>query len=315
MKRTLLLGISALAFSFEGEAAPQSLTLDASTAYTTNANLVQTGEESDAIIRAGGLWRFPLGETEGRFALHYSDYLRNSENDLVAADLGSSWKAAAAKRGSLQTFDLRFSARNFVRDDVGTTDQAFTHYGIIGSTTLTPGGERSFLSYTPQIDVEYYPGGDRTDFDLSFRIEHDSLSAGAERGFVFSAVPGLLYSTSGDFSKAYLALTADYEAPIDAASMWGAGLGLKPSFYLERETTSTVLTTSRGRRGATTTSSSLVTEKESTTLITPNAWYARSLSPDWRAHFEVFGSFQSSKSDTYDYNEIQLLASLRYRAF
>jgi hypothetical protein len=315
MKRTFLFALTAFALSIESQAAPQSLTLDASAAYTTNANLVDTGADSDAILRAGGTWRFPLAQTDGRFALHYSDYIDHSENDLVAVDFGSSWKAAGGKPGSSQIFDLRLTGRNYVRNDVGTTDQSFTHYGVIGSTTLSMGGTPSLWTYTPQADVQYYPGLDRTDFDFSLRLEYDSLVGDIEKGFIYSATPGLLYSTSGDFSKAYLALAVDYEAPIDAVSTWGAGLGLKPSYYLNRETTSTVLTTSRGRRGTTTTGTSTVTEKESTLLISPSAWYTRKLSRDWRTNFEVFGNFQSSKSETYNFKEIQLLASLRYAAF
>jgi hypothetical protein len=314
LKRTLALGWIALLISNEGWAA-SGLSLDSSAAYTTNANLVQTGEESDTILRIGGIWRAPLAKGNTRLSLRYADYLKRSENDLLSTDFGYAWKADAARNTPARTYELRFAARNYVRENVGTTDQGFTHYGLIGKATLVPDAKSAFWSYTPQIDFEYYPYASRSDFDLSFRIEYDSLSGETERGFSLSATPGLLYSTTRDFSKAYLALAADYEAPIDEKSAWGVGLGVMPSFYLSRVTSSTVLTTSRGRKGAVSTSSTVVTEKESTTWISPSAWYSRTLSTDWAARFEVFGNFQSSKSDTYNYSETQILASLRYRVF
>jgi hypothetical protein len=313
-QRTLAFACITLFVSNEGWAAG-GLSLDSGVAYTSNANLVQTGAESDTILRLGGVWRGPIQSGTSRVSLRYADYLKRSENDLLSSDFAYAWKAEAPKKAASLTYEMRFAARNYVRENVGTTDQGFTHYGLIGNATFTPETKSPAWNYVPQIDFEFYPYADRSDFDVSFRIEYDTLSGDVERGFTLSATPGLLYSTASDFSKAYLALAVDYEAPLDEKSTWGIGLGVMPSLYLSRATTSTVLTTSRGKKGAVSTSSTVVTEKESTTWISPNAWYSRTLSSDWIARVEIFGNFQSSKSDTYNFRETQILASLRYRVF
>lgn len=315
-KRPLFRVLTALYFAnTAGAALSGDLTLDSGLAYTTNANLVQTNPESDAIVKVGGAWRFPFSKGSGRLSLRYSDYLKHSENDLLSCDLSTSWKTDAPTGTPTRTYGLRFQTRNYLKQDVGTTDQGFTHYGMVGNITFNPSSAESAWSYTPQFDIEYYPNLKRTDLDLSFSAEYDSFSDDVEQEFSLSLTPGFLFSTSNEFSKAYLSLSADYEASLNESSTWGSGIEIIPSIYLSRATESTVLTTVRKKRGLGSTTATVISEKEVTLLFSPLIWYSHLLSSDWQARFELFGNFQNSKSDTYNYREFLMLGSLQYRIF
>lgn len=296
------------AISSEAHAlAESSLALDSALGFTTNANLADTGAESDQIWKVGGIYRFPVATGQGRFSLGYTDYFKRSENDLLSADLGHSWSLADA--GDAKTYGLRFSLRKYLKQELGTTDQAFTHYGLIGHMGFGPKAQPAW-KFTPTADVEYYPGSSRTDFEFFFRADYDPTLVLTEGGFQFSASPGLLVSTKSDFSKIYFALSAGYENPIDENTEWGIDFTLTPSFYLSRSTSSTVLV-GRGKKVTT----SLVSEKESTTYLSPEIWVSKALSEHWEMRAEAFARFQSSKSRTFNYSEFQTLASIRYRAF
>jgi hypothetical protein len=285
-----------------------SLVLDSALGFTSNANLVQDAPQSDRILKVGGALRFPLAETRGRFSLRYTDYGKMSENDLLSADLSSSWDEAV-KAGTGKTYDLRVFHRQYVKQSAGTTDQGFTHYGAAASMMWAP-SPGSPWRIGPRGEIRNFTSGSRTDFDLSFPIEREmDLSSRPGSTLSFSAAPGLLVSTAGDFSKAYLALTADYEAPLPG-SLFGAYLALTPSWYLSRSTSATVLS-GNGRRASTVT----VVSKESTTFLSPGVWWSKPLTPDWEFRAETFLNLQSSKSGTFSYTELQALASIRYRAF
>jgi hypothetical protein len=289
--------------------AESSLAFDSALGFTTKANLSDVGAESVQRLKVGGVYRFPVSTGQGRFSLGITDYFKRSENDLLSADLGNTWGADGGMGTDAKTYGLRFSLRKYLKQELGTTDQAFTHYGLIGHTTFGVKGTPT-LKFKPTADVEYYPGGSRTDFEGYVRGDYDPNATISGGGIHFSFSPGLLVSTSSDFSKMYLALSAGYDRPINDDSEWGVDLTLTPSFYLSRSTTSTVLV-GRGKK----TSTALVTEKESTTYLSPEFWYSKMLSSAWEFRAEAFARFQSSKSGSYNYKEFQTLASIRYRVF
>lgn len=313
MKRSVFLSLLGVSFTNGGWAAPSGLTFDTGLAITSNANLVQTNPESDAIAKVGGAWRFPFVSGNSRLSIRYSDYFTHHENDLLSGDLSHTWKAENSSGATALTYGLRLQTRNYVKQDAGTTDQGFTHHGMGGNITFNP--TNPFWSFTPKVDFEYYPSARRSDFDLSLNAEYDSLVSDADQGFTFGFTPGILYSTASDFSKAYLALSADYEAPLSETSTWGSGLWVTPSFYLSRATTSTALTPTRRKRGAASTLTTLVSKKEITCFFSPSVWYSKILSSDWLTRIEILGNFQTSKSGTYNYTEFVVLASLQYRVF
>lgn len=285
-------------------AAGTSLEFESALGYTTNADLASEGAVSDGILRVGGYAGFPLSNTQARASIRFADYMKRDANDLLSIDLGTKW-ALDSKDKSARSFDVRFVLRDYVHEEVGTTDVGFTHYGVIGRY----GWNSSFsgedvLRISPQVDVEHYTKfSNRNDIDLSIRFEKESL-------FDFEFTPGLLLSTESDFSKVYLFASANYEKSIDDVTTWGAFLSLTPSLYTSRETDSVVLATGR-RRNLTSMS---IRAKETTLLISPGVWWSRELSPLWEFRADSFLSRQTSKSGTYDYTELQAAASIRYRA-
>jgi hypothetical protein len=277
-----------------------TLALDSGLSFTSNADLSQNDPESDRILRLGALTRFPLDDSLGKFALRYIDYAKHRENDLLAANFGVTWTGNAQKKETEFEYGLRASLRDYVHDQAGTTDDSFTHYGVIGSATWkTPVSKTLNLEITPQVDLEHYPKyADRNDIDSSIRGEFgwdDSADS-----FELSVTPGILISSVNDFSKIYAGFSAEYDHAIHEDMHWGANVSITPSFYTSRSAGTSAFVLSRnGKKGSTTTTAA--TEKEETLLITPGVWWSKKLAEDWELRAETFFNDQSSKSDAYNF--------------
>lgn len=305
IQRTAALAVLLLLGSVSASAAP-SFSFESALGVTSNANLVQENPSSDRILKLGGLTRFPLLKSNGRFSLRYTDYAKESGNDLFSADLGVSGLPSHVPSS---TYGARLSLRDYVKDDVGSTDEGFTHYGVIGNATLDGGvSKHGTWTYTPQVDLEHYPRfSSRNDLELSFRAEYEMLSVKHQADVSFGLTPALLVSSMGDFSKISVQFSADYEQEIGDDSKWGAYAGLLPTRYLSRETTSTALLI-RGRKTTVTNLSA----KETTLLFSPGIWWSKNLSSEFEFRTELSANFQNSKSDSFNYREFQAFASLHF---
>lgn len=283
-----------------------SLSFDSVLGGTSNANLTQDNPTSDRILKLGGVARFPIEQTNARLSLRYTDYAKENGNDLFSADLGTSGIPGSDPS---RTYGVRLSLRNYVHDDVGSTDEGFTHYGVMGNAHWDGGASKNGAwTYTPQVDFQHYPNfASRNDLDLSFRIDYELLSTQSGPEVLIGLTPALLLSSVGDFSKFSVLFSADYERPLGEDSKWGAYAGILPTRYLSRETTSTVLLI-KGRKATTT----LTPVKETTFLFSPGIWWSKNLSSQFEFRSELSGAFQNSKSDSINYREFQAFAAIHF---
>ena len=287
--------------------AESHLAFDSALGFTSNANLVQDNPDSDLIGKAGGTYRFPLADLTNRFSLRYSAYAKQIKNDIFAADLASSWSELTSGKPS-KKYELGVSLRDYVNSAVGTTDQGFTHLGVMGSMKWV----YAHWSYGPQMDIEIYPSdAARTDFGLLFPIDYDFPSSDSKSDLSIGLSPEILWSTTADYSKILLSLSADYDTFISETSNWGASFTVTPTFYLSRLTTATTTLLAGKKKAPPILFSS--SDKESLFFLSPGVWWSKDISSDWEFRLEGLLNFQTSRSDTFNYTEAQVFASLRFR--
>jgi hypothetical protein len=294
--------------------AESNLAFDSALGVTSNADLSATNPVADRIFTVGGVAKFSGEGSTVRTALKYTDYAKTIENDLLSADIGETWKRDPEQNA--KEFGLKLIFRDYLHDAPASTDQGFTHFGLAGdlSWRVKQSLQTEWL-FAPRVEIEHYPSYfNRTDFGLSFLFEHTNALS-SESNLTISASPDLLLSTLGDFSKLSFVFTLDYDQMINEETSWGAGVFLIPGFYLSRlaSATSSIVTRSKGKAGS---STSIITSKtESTVTLSPNIWWSKELTESFDLRLESSLNFQSSKSGSYDYSEIQAFAAIHYRAF
>lgn len=301
LKKILIPGLTfALSiFPMAGWALSSGVTVENTLAFTSNASFTAI-PEADFFDRIGATARFPISNASNRFSARYTQYFSETQNNLLALDYAASWKSTEGT-----TYEVRLLNRSYVTQEVGTTDQGFSRFGVAINGTWAPGVSR--WTFRPEGEVDYYPGSSRTDFMGSFLFEHELFEEDSDASLSIGFTPGLNLSTESDFSRASFNGSIYFDHPVGATSLWGLSLDLTYSAYLAREASSTVLSGRKGR------SSITLTTKESTWLVSTGVYWSTTLARDWEFRTDGLVSFQDSKSGTYNFSELQLLAAIRWR--
>lgn len=307
INKLVILGLTAAASVFPAAGwaltSPVTTTLSADNTlgFTSNASLSAT-PVADFYDRVGATLRFPVGSQTHRFSARYTQYFSETQNNLLALDYAAGWKASTATQHEVRVF-----TRNFVNEEVGTTDQAFSRFGAAWNASWAPSPGSSW-TFRPEVEIDHYSAQGRSDLIGGFQFEHDFLGGDSDASLSLGLTPGANLSTTSDFSRAYvnIALTGDWPSGEDA--FWGASLDLTYSHYLARESSASVLS-GRKKNSLLTT----ITSKESTWLVTPDLYWSKALSKSWDFRAEALANFQNSASGSYDFREVQFLATIRWR--
>ncbi len=314
MKKRALILVSLFFLVNPSAQAESSLAFDSALGFTTNGYLTADNPISDRIFSVSGTSRFGLGETSARAFLKFTDFGTLNDNDLVSADFGTSFKKSS--HPNAPTYGLRASLRNYIRDAPASTDQGFTHFGVIGTATWqssTPNSNQWLI--VSRADLEYFPSYfQRTDADLSVQCEY-SIAQSPTSNLAFGLTPDLIVSTQSDFSKFLILFSVDYDQTLANEMSWGASATAAPALYLSRTTNTTATIVTRSGRNRSTPSTVSTSEKESTFTLTPSVWWAKELTEAWELRLESNLNLQSSKSGTYNFSELQAFVAIHYRVF
>lgn len=312
MKTTALYLLGALSLALLSSSPLHAETLDKQSLgyhYTSNAYLTPDSPVADSYLLLNSRYKFQMLENPLAFRLDFADYLKESDNDYLRLNLNTKWPSLS--RGSFRSLDfyLRLFHKNYLHENVATSDNSFTHTGA-GLDM-----EREWqLSPTLQLTAG---AGYETRYFHDFRGRNDhqfmvladmDFYPGARVSFHTSADLGLTLSSLAAYSATFTDLGAGAKGLINKDLEWISDLDIRAVAYVNRTVDEAVEV--GARRG--TLKTVTVSEIERTQSLSLSGGLKWTLSKNFDLEGRCIVSKQSSNNPNFAYQNQEAVVSVMY---
>ncbi len=300
----IILLVAALVLSHQANAADFQSRNSADIGFTTNANLTSDDQESDLYYRF--ISRNSFSNNNHRYAIRFgfTDYLSEHQNDLLSLRLEDTW-------GSRADFEKSFAiiGQLYPNGEAATTESAFDSLGLEFNIARDWTSNSSLDGdWGSGYRFRFYPSFDNRNDHTLFGFISANYDYSSDLNFGLSSEGGLTYSSLSDYSRIYFDVSGS--ADLTLANRWSLlnELTLSHSRFLNRDVTSQVAVTNKGKSPQTRTFSE--NEKYLTIYLSSEAMREQTDNFSWGGG--VYLTQQSSTSDTQDYSALELMGKLIY---